>query len=198
MGSFKRLLISIRRQNITNFHVCHHAYKCNIGLEWISPLPYCHPCIQLRFNSHFKWRLVLASLHKRSGKKESVGFIYALSGPQLRRVFFVNNSVCVQRSLDFSREVITLSTSFDNSRALPSLSFENFHSHTFLSAAVAAVSRFPVLALTFVISFFLSIRLSRKLYPASNWLFSLDFSYIMYFKTSFKPATPFSRVFFLR
>ena len=34
------------------------------------------------------------------------------------------------------------------------------------------------------------------LYPASNWLFSLDFSYIMYFKISFKPATPFSRVFF--
>ena len=32
----------------------------NIGLEWISPLP---PCIQFCFNSLFKWRLALASLH---------------------------------------------------------------------------------------------------------------------------------------
>ena len=138
----------------------------------------------------------ISTLEIRKERISRFNFINALSGPQLQRVFFVNNSVCVQRSLEFSRGVITLSTSFDNLRALPSLSFENFHSHTFLSAAVAAVSRFPVLALTFVISFFLSILLSRKLYPASNWLFSLDFSYIMYFKTSFKPATPFSRVFF--
>ena len=32
----------------------------NIGLEWISPLP---PCIQFCFNSLFKWRLALVSLH---------------------------------------------------------------------------------------------------------------------------------------
>ena len=32
----------------------------NIGLEWISPLP---PCTQFCFNSLFKWRLALASLH---------------------------------------------------------------------------------------------------------------------------------------
>ena len=43
---------------------------------------YCQSCIRFCFNSHFKWRLAIASLHQRSsGKKKPVVFIYSLSGP---------------------------------------------------------------------------------------------------------------------
>ena len=61
----------------------------------------------------------ISTLEIRKERISRFNFINALSGPQLQRVFFVNNSVCVQRSLEFSRGVITLSTSLDNLRALP-------------------------------------------------------------------------------
>ena len=49
----------------------------------------CQPCIQFCFNYHFKWRLALASLHYKSGKKETVGFINVLSGILNSRVITV-------------------------------------------------------------------------------------------------------------
>ena len=55
------------------------------------PSPYCQPCIQFCFNSHFKWRLALASLYIEI-RQEGISFIYALSGPLHWRVFIISCS----------------------------------------------------------------------------------------------------------
>ena len=57
--------------------------KADFALKKISPLPYCQPPLAFSFvliPTLSEWSgLALAYPHQRSGTKETVGFVYALS-----------------------------------------------------------------------------------------------------------------------